>query len=100
MARQPDSADGPAADPAGVSARTADETRSRQRPRAGPQRRAKQLDGYVGFASLPDQVYRRAVRKGFHFTLMVVGESDVQPVMYVRLRQADRLGRVAVRKGC
>ena len=34
-------------------------------------------DGHVGFASLPDQVYRKAVRKGFEFTLMVVGESGL-----------------------
>ncbi|KAH6938007.1 hypothetical protein HPB50_006099 [Hyalomma asiaticum] len=32
---------------------------------------------YVGFAGLPDQVYRRVVRKGFEFTLMVVGESGL-----------------------
>lgn len=34
----------------------------------------KELDGYVGFANLPNQVYRKAVKKGFEFTLMVVGE--------------------------
>lgn len=27
--------------------------------------------------SLPNQVYRRAVKKGFEFTLMVVGESGL-----------------------
>ncbi|XP_046446172.1 septin-7-like isoform X2 [Daphnia pulex] len=32
---------------------------------------------YVGFANLPNQVYRRAVKKGFEFTLMVVGESGL-----------------------
>merc|ERR1712223_1759344 len=37
----------------------------------------KQLDGYVGFANLPNQVYRKAVKKGFEFTLMVVGESGL-----------------------
>lgn len=37
----------------------------------------KEIDGYVGFASLPDQVYRKAVKKGFEFTLMVVGESGL-----------------------
>lgn len=31
-------------------------------------------EGYVGFANLPNQVYRKAVKKGFEFTLMVVGE--------------------------
>lgn len=34
----------------------------------------KDLDGYVGFANLPNQVYRKAVKRGFEFTLMVVGE--------------------------
>ena len=33
--------------------------------------------GIVGFASLPDQVYRRSLRKGFEFCLMVVGESGL-----------------------
>lgn len=33
----------------------------------------KELDGYVGFVNLPNQVYRKAVKKGFEFTLMVVG---------------------------
>jgi len=37
----------------------------------------RQLDGYVGFASLPNQVYRKAVKRGFEFTLMVVGESGL-----------------------
>ena len=34
----------------------------------------KQLDGYVGFANLPNQVYRKSVKRGFEFTLMVVGK--------------------------
>lgn len=33
----------------------------------------KKLQGFVGFANLPNQVHRKSVRKGFHFTLMVVG---------------------------
>ncbi|XP_058832825.1 septin-7 isoform X2 [Topomyia yanbarensis] len=37
----------------------------------------KELDGYVGFANLPNQVYRKAVKKGFEFTLMVVGETGL-----------------------
>lgn len=32
--------------------------------------------GYVGFANLPNQVHRKSVKKGFEFTLMVVGEYD------------------------
>lgn len=34
----------------------------------------KELDGYVGFANFPNQVYRKAIKKGFEFTLMVVGK--------------------------
>lgn len=37
----------------------------------------RQLDGYVGFANLPNQVHRKSVKKGFEFTLMVVGESGL-----------------------
>ena len=37
----------------------------------------KTLDGYVGFANLPNQVYRKSVKKGFEFTLMIVGESSL-----------------------
>lgn len=36
----------------------------------------KDLDGYVGFANLPNQVYRKAVKRGFDFTLMVVGKYE------------------------
>ena len=42
-------------------------------PRPTPPTKPKELDGYVGFANLPNQVYRKAVKKGFDFTLMVVG---------------------------
>lgn len=31
-------------------------------------------DNYVGFVNLPNQVYRKSVKRGFEFTLMVVGE--------------------------
>lgn len=34
--------------------------------------------GYVGFANLPNQVHRKSVKKGFEFTLMVVGECVFQ----------------------
>ena len=33
--------------------------------------------GYVGFANLPNQVHRKSVKKGFEFTLMVLGESGL-----------------------
>lgn len=39
--------------------------------------KTKNLDGYVGFANLPNQVYRKAVKKGFEFNLMVIGESGL-----------------------
>lgn len=38
------------------------------------ERRPREVDGYVGFANLPNQVYRKAVKKGFEFSLMVVGK--------------------------
>lgn len=47
------------------------------RDRTLPEKKTKELDGYVGFANLPNQVYRKAVKKGFDFTLMVVGESGL-----------------------
>ncbi|XP_076434664.1 septin-2-like isoform X2 [Babylonia areolata] len=37
----------------------------------------KEEDEFIGFATLPDQVHRKAVRRGFDFTLMVVGESGL-----------------------
>ncbi|KAJ3082115.1 hypothetical protein HK102_001911 [Quaeritorhiza haematococci] len=37
----------------------------------------KKLNGYVGFHNLPNQVHRKSVKKGFQFTLMVVGESGL-----------------------
>jgi len=40
-------------------------------------RKQREVEGYVGFANLPNQVYRKAVKKGFEFSLMVVGESGL-----------------------
>ncbi|PRD28754.1 UNVERIFIED_CONTAM: Septin-7 [Trichonephila clavipes] len=37
----------------------------------------RDMDGYVGFANLPNQIYRKAVKKGFEFTLMIVGEAGL-----------------------
>lgn len=31
------------------------------------------MEGYVGFANLPNQVFRKSVKKGFEFTIMVAG---------------------------
>ena len=39
--------------------------------------KVRHLEGYVGFANLPNQVYRKAVKQGFEFTLMVVGQSGL-----------------------
>ncbi|XP_076470690.1 septin-7-like isoform X2 [Babylonia areolata] len=52
-----------------------DKERERERKYVGETR--KELEGYVGFANLPNQVYRKSVKKGFEFTLMVVGESGL-----------------------
>uniref|UniRef100_A0A3B4FU65 Septin-5-like n=1 Tax=Pundamilia nyererei TaxID=303518 RepID=A0A3B4FU65_9CICH len=32
---------------------------------------------YVGFATLPNQLHRKSVKKGFDFTLLVAGESGL-----------------------
>lgn len=45
----------------------------------------KNLDGYVGFASLPNQVYRKSVKRGFEFTLMVVGKKTRHWALRLRL---------------
>lgn len=49
----------------------------------------KNLEGYVGFANLPNQVYRKSVKRGFEFTLMVVGEfvyfSLIETAFFLRL---------------
>lgn len=34
---------------------------------------------YVGFATLPNQVHRKSVKKGFDFTLMVAGTGGADP---------------------
>ena len=31
----------------------------------------------IGFATLPEQIHRKSVKRGFDFTLMVVGESGL-----------------------
>lgn len=54
-----------------------DLTTTNNTTQATMQLKRKELDGYVGFANLPNQVYRKAVKKGFEFTLMVVGESGL-----------------------
>ncbi|XP_035217141.1 septin-2-like isoform X1 [Stegodyphus dumicola] len=42
------------------------------------QRLRKRADeGEIGFATLPEQVHRKSVKKGFDFTLMVVGDTGL-----------------------
>uniref|UniRef100_A0A3Q1EHL7 Septin n=1 Tax=Acanthochromis polyacanthus TaxID=80966 RepID=A0A3Q1EHL7_9TELE len=51
-------------------------TSSRYKSRAPRSDDAEEKD-YVGFATLPNQVHRKSVKKGFDFTLMVAGESGL-----------------------
>ncbi|KAI9217381.1 hypothetical protein BC828DRAFT_408553, partial [Blastocladiella britannica] len=45
---------------------------------AGPNGITKgQLKGFVGFSNLPNQHHRRSIKRGFSFTLMVVGEAGL-----------------------
>ncbi|KAJ3110408.1 hypothetical protein HK100_003047, partial [Physocladia obscura] len=37
----------------------------------------KKLNGTVGFHFLPNQVHRKSIKKGFQFTIMIVGESGL-----------------------
>jgi hypothetical protein len=37
--------------------------------------------GFVGFANLPNQVHRKAAKRGFEFTLMVVGKWPKGPLV-------------------
>ncbi|XP_031639631.1 septin-7 isoform X3 [Contarinia nasturtii] len=60
-----------------VSDRLDKEKQLQQQQQAISRPKPKELDGYVGFANLPNQVYRKAVKRGFEFTLMVVGESGL-----------------------
>jgi len=42
-------------------------------------------ESYIGFASLPNQVYRKSVKRGFEFNLMVVGELVMHIIIYYKL---------------
>jgi len=44
-----------------------------------------EMPGYVGFANLPNQVHRKSVKKGFEFTLMVVGKSPKSHFLFLSL---------------
>lgn len=43
----------------------------------GTSKSAENEEDCIGFANLPEQVHRKAVKRGFDFTLMVVGESGL-----------------------
>uniref|UniRef100_A0A1B0BQ01 Septin-type G domain-containing protein n=1 Tax=Glossina palpalis gambiensis TaxID=67801 RepID=A0A1B0BQ01_9MUSC len=49
----------------------------KQKPPLPARQKPMEIAGYVGFANLPNQVYRKAVKRGFEFTLMVVGCSGL-----------------------
>ncbi|XP_069040625.1 septin-5-like isoform X4 [Lepisosteus oculatus] len=49
----------------------------RERRRRSGRKKQDQDKEYVGFATLPNQVHRKSVKKGFDFTLMVAGESGL-----------------------
>lgn len=51
-----------------------DKEKEKERERKYGAEIRKDLEGYVGFANLPNQVYRKSVKRGFDFTLMVVGK--------------------------
>ncbi len=34
----------------------------------------KKLNGYVGFANLPNQWHRKSIKRGFNLNIMVVGK--------------------------
>ena len=44
------------------------------------------MASYVGFANLPNQVHRKSVKKGFEFTLMVVGKFSILSLSTVDLQ--------------
>ncbi|XP_037945692.1 protein peanut-like [Teleopsis dalmanni] len=49
----------------------------KQKPPLPARNKPMEIAGYVGFANLPNQVYRKAVKRGFEFSLMVVGASGL-----------------------
>ncbi|XP_014786258.1 septin-5 isoform X1 [Octopus bimaculoides] len=52
-------------------------TRRRRTRRTFSSLHDKDEEEYIGFATLPEQVHRKAVKRGFDFTLMVLGESGL-----------------------
>lgn len=54
----------------------------------------KEIQNYWGFANFPNQVFRRAVKNGFDFTLMVVGK----PLVIFTVVKIEFLGRSGLGK--
>lgn len=50
----------------------------------------RELNQSSAVANLPNQVHRKSVRKGFHFTCMVVGESGLGKSVSALLAQIAR----------
>ncbi|CAF1112612.1 unnamed protein product [Rotaria sordida] len=56
--------------------------------------RIREISSNVGFVSLPDQVHRRAIKKGFEFNLMVVGQSGLGKSTFINtLFQTELYGQ-------
>jgi septin family protein len=59
---------------------------------------------YVGFGNIPNQVFRRAVKLGFDFTLMVVGmitmDSSNVHEMCAQVKAASASRRSSIRCSC
>jgi hypothetical protein len=52
---------------------------------------SKDVEGYVGYASLPNQIYRKSVKNGFEFTLMVVGKFLLEFLSRVKSEQFTQM---------
>lgn len=46
---------------------------------------------YVGFATLPNQVHRKTMKKGFSFTLMVAGKSKMYSFYFIKMKLMMRV---------
>ncbi|CAF1256640.1 unnamed protein product, partial [Didymodactylos carnosus] len=58
------------------------------------QQRIREISSNVGFVSLPDQVHRRAVKRGFEFNLMVIGQSGLGKSTFINtLFQTELYGQ-------
>ncbi|VDM96176.1 unnamed protein product [Thelazia callipaeda] len=55
---------------------------------------------YVGFANFPNQVFRRAIKNGFEFTLMVVGCSGLGKSTFINSLFCAEVNELDVEKRC